>query len=523
MNAVKKLYAAPLCFALVLFSSAALAAPTGGQVVGGQAQINQSGGATTINQTSDRSIINWRSFDIGQNEAVIHTMPSASSAGLHRVIGGGGASQIEGLLQSNGNIFLVNPAGIVIHNGARVETGGFVASTADIKNEDFMGGNYLFNQPGQAGAAIINAGSISVRDSGFAALVAPSVRNDGIITAKLGKVALAATDSWKLDVYGDDLISFTTPEQVVDTLHSADGVPLGVENSGQIKAEGGVVLLTAQQLDGVVSSVVHNSGLVSAASTEMAGGKIVFKGEGNAEVENTGTVDVASGRADGGSVRMTTDGKVSSSGTITATGAGQGGNVVLTGNEVELAGKANIDASGSQGGGTVLVGGNAHGQGPEKNAATTSVAADVVIKADAITSGNGGQVVVWSDDSTSFNGTISATGGKNGGDGGWVETSGAALKVGVTARVDTSAPLGKFGQWLLDPTDFTIASSGGDMTGATLSANLGSSDVTIQSSDGASGTNGDIFVNDAVSWASDHTLTPKVSTQVSVRGRGNFL
>jgi len=516
MNALKRLLVVSLCFALVFPAHVVLAAPVGGQVVGGKAQINQSGATTTINQSSNRSIINWRSFDIGQNEAVIHNMPSANSAGLHRVIGGGGASQIEGLLKSNGNIYLVNPAGIVIHNGARVETGGFVASTADIRNEDFMKGNYLFDKPGQAGASIINAGNISVRDSGFAALVAPTVRNDGIIAAKLGKIALASAESFKLDLYGDDLIAFTTPEKVVDTLHTVNGVPLGVENTGQIKAEGGAVLLTAKQLDGVVSSVVNNSGLVSAASAEMVGGKIVFKGEGSVDVVNTGTADASSVQKDGGSVRMTGDAKVSSTGTIAATGGNKGGSVTLTGNEVALTGKAKIDASGNTGGGTVLVGGNARGKGPEKNAAQTSVIADVVIKADAIISGNGGQVVVWSDEKTTFDGTISAKGGVQGGDGGWVETSGQNLKIGDTAKVNTSAVFGKAGTWLLDPQDFTIAASGGDMTGATLSTNLGSSNVTIESSDGLNGTNGDIFVNDAVSWTSNSLLTLSAYRDVNI-------
>jgi len=517
MITVKKLLVLCLCFALV-FPSVVLAAPVGGQVVGGQASISQSGATTRINQASNRSIINWNSFNIAPNEVVIHTMPSPLSASLYRVVGGGGASQIEGLLQSNGNIYLVNPAGVVIHNGARVETGGFVASTADISNKNFMQGNYVFNKPGQPGASIVNQGTISVRDSGFAALVAPSVRNNGIIAAKLGKVALASGDSFKLDVYGDDLIAFTTPEKIVDTLHTVNGAPVGVENKGQIKAEGGTVLLTAKQLDGVVSSVVSNSGVVSAASAEMVGGRIVFKAEGvNVDVVNTGTVDASSGQHNGGSVRMTGDAKVSSSGTIAATGGNLGGSVVLTGNEVALTDKATIDASGNQGGGMVLVGGSPQGKGPEKNAAKTSVGADVAIKADAINSGNGGQVVVWSDGNTKFDGTISAKGGKNGGNGGQVETSGAVLKVGDTARVDASAVSGKAGTWLLDPTDFTIAAGTGDTDGATLSNSLNSgTNITIQSSGGASGTNGDIFVNDAVSWSSNSVLTLSAYRDVNI-------
>ena len=520
MNALKTLLALSVCAVLAFSAHVALAAPAGGNVVAGKAQIDQSGNTTTINQSSNRSIINWRSFDIGAAESFIHNMPGPNSAGLHRVVGGGGASQIEGLLKSNGNIFLVNPAGIVIHNGARIETGGFVASTADIRNEDFMKGNYQFNKPGQAGASIINSGNINVRDSGFAALVAPHVRNDGVIAARLGKVALASAESFKLDVYGDDLISFTTPEKVVDKLYTMEGAPIGVDNRGTIKAEGGTVLMTAKQLDGVVSSVVNNSGLVSAASAEMVGGKIVFRGEGSVDVVNTGTVDASSGTSDGGSVRMTTDGKVTSSGTIAATGGNKGGSVTLTGKEVALTGKAKIDASGERGGGTVLVGGNAYGKGPEKNAQNTRVEKDVVIAADAVSSGNGGQVVVWSDGTTVFDGTISAKGGTDG-DGGWVETSGKVLKVGDSARVYTSAPAGKFGEWLLDPVDFVIAASGGDITGATLSANLDSNNVIIQSSQGQGGTNGDIFVNDAVSWSSNSLLTLSAYRDVNINANIN--
>jgi len=519
MRALKTPLALTLCCTLAaLPAPVALAAPSGGQVVGGQARINQSGTTTTIDQSSNRAIINWNAFNIGQQEAVIHTMPSADSAGLYRVIGGGGASQIEGLLQSNGNIFLVNPAGVIIHNGARVETGGFLATTSDITDQNFMQGNYLFNQPGQAGAAVVNLGRISVRDSGFAALVAPTVRNDGIIAAKLGKVALASTNSFTLDLYGDDLIAFTTPEQVVDTLHTVDGAPLGVSNSGQIKAEGGIVLLTAQQLDGVVGSVVQNSGMINAASAEMAGGKIVFKGEGEVEVRNTGAIDASSSVADGGTVRLTTDGKVTSSGAITATGANRGGSVVLTGTAVELAGAASIDASGQKGGGTVLAGGNAQGQGPEKNAQTIRVGSEVVIRADALDAGNGGQVVVWSDQYTKFDGAISAKGGANGGNGGWVETSGATLKVGETARVNTSAVNGKFGTWLLDPADIIIG-AGGTMTGTTLANTLNDavsgSNILVQTSATGAG-NGDIFVNDPVTWASNTILTLSAYRDVNI-------
>ena len=509
MKNIKEIIALICCCNLVFPVPIAMAAPQGGKVVGGSAHIHQSGGTTTINQSSNRAVINWNSFDIGKNETVRHNMPSANSAGLHRVVGGGGASQIMGQLQSNGNVYLVNPAGVVIHKGARIDANSFTATSRDISNDNFMKGNMVFDKPGRPDAEVINQGTISVKENGLAALVAPTVRNDGVIAGKLAKVALASGDStWKLDMHGDDLITFTVDEKDVDTLHAVDGTPLaGVENSGSIKAEGGVVVLTAAQLDGIVGSVV-NSGEVSAASAELKGGKIVFKGAGSGvDIVNTGTVDASSAVADGGSVRMDTDGNVRSSGLIAATGGQKGGKVVVTGKNVALTGKAKIDVSGNKGGGTALVGGNALGKGPERNAQTTKVEKDATIVADARTNGDGGQVVVWSDEKTNFDGTITARGGSDGGNGGKVETSGKHLKVADTARVDTRASKGIHGQWLLDPMDFVIAASGGDMTGEALSANLETGNVRIESANGVRDGHGDIFVNSSVSWDADNTLT----------------
>lgn len=518
MKNTKETIVMTLCFSMIFSPSAVFAAPQGGKVVGGSANIQQSGATTTINQNSDRAIINWHSFDIGKNEAVRHNMPSRNSAGLHRVVGGGGASQIQGILQSNGNVYLVNPAGVVIHKGARVDTNGFIATTRDISDSNFMNGKMVFDRPGRPDAQIINQGSISVRESGLAALVAPTVRNEGLIAGKLGKVALASGDStWKLDMHGDDLITFTVDENDVNALHATDGTPLvGVENSGSIKTEGGVVVLTAAQLDGIVGSVV-NSGEVSAASAELKGGKITFRGQGSdVDIVNTGTVDASSAVADGGMVRMDTDGKTRSSGTIAATGGQKGGKMTLTGREVALASTSKIDVSGNTGGGTALVGGNALGKGPERNAKTARVESGAAIHADAKVKGDGGQVVIWSDEKTSFDGTITARGGSEGGNGGQVETSGNSLKLGDAARVNTLALRGEAGQWLLDPVDFTIAVSGGDMTGATVSANLEMGDVIIRSEDGQGGGNGNINVNDKIEWFSNFGLTLDAANFVNV-------
>lgn len=488
------------------------AAPQGGKVAAGSASISQSGSTTTIDQSSNRAVINWHSFDIGKNEAVHHNMPSAHSAALHRVVGGGGASQLEGVLKSNGNIYLVNPAGVVIHQGARINTNSFMATSRDISNDNFMRGKMVFDTPGRPDAHVINEGTITVGEKGLAALVAPTVRNDGVIAGKLAKVALASGNAaYTLDMYGDNLITFAVSDADVNGLYAADGTPLSgnaVTNAGAIKTDGGVVVLTSSQLDGIVGSVVNTGGVEA--------GEVHFIGQGSkVNVTHSGTVSVASATGNGGVVRMDTDGNLAVSGAIDARGADRGGSVTLTGETVALNAGASVNTSGSTGGGTVLVGGNALGKGPERNARTTSVAANTTIKADAAHTGDGGQVVVWSDGKTTFDGSITAQAGAQGGNGGKVETSGHTLKIGGNAYVSTSAPKGNAGMWLLDPVNITIGDANSDLLASTLTKMLQLNDVEIYTDNsynisyyddngeycsdtiGVTG-NGDIIVNKAI-------------------------
>lgn len=501
---MKKIIVLFLCAAMLWPSPISLAGPQGGKVVGGNAQINQQGSSTTINQKTDRAIINWNSFDINKNESVRHNMPSSNSAGLHRVVGGGGASQIAGSLQSNGNIYLVNPAGVVIHNGAKIDVNGFVATSRDISDQNFMKGNMVFDRPGHPDAKIINKGNITLKDNGLAVLVAPTVRNDGVIAGKLGKVALGGSDAaWKLDMTGDDLIAFTLDEKAVDTLHSADGAPLAsLENNGKIKADGGVVVMSAAQLDGFVGSVVNN-GEISAASVENKGGKIIFRGQGDrVDLVNNDKLDVSSQSGDGGMIRMSGQARVVNTGRINSVGA-KGGNVVLMGKDITLKTGSVIDASGMNGGGTVLVGGNRQGKGPEPNAKSVTVQSDAEILASAKLKGDGGEVVVWADEKTQFDRKIVAKGGEQGGDGGFVETSAKLLIIGDPAVVNTSAKMGKTGTWLMDPEDYVIANEGGNISAKTLMENLAIGNVSILSESFGLG---NINVADAITWSADTAL-----------------
>ncbi len=209
------------------------AAPAGGTVVAGNATITSSSGGTTINQSSQNAALNWQSFNIGVGESVRFVQPNAQSVALNRVLGSD-PSSILGTLAANGKVFLVNPNGVLFGTGSRVSVGGLVASTRDISVRDFVAGRYNF--VGAGNGSVVNEGSINA-DGGYVALLGATVSNRGVISARLGTVALAAGNAITLDVAGDGLLNVSVDAGAVSAL---------AENGGIIRADGGQVLLSAR-------------------------------------------------------------------------------------------------------------------------------------------------------------------------------------------------------------------------------------------------------------------------------------
>jgi filamentous hemagglutinin family protein len=321
----------PLYLGLVLALSHGLAKanPQGGQVVAGSASFTfPSERELVINQTSERAILDWQRFSIGAGQTTRFVQPTASSVVLNRVVGGD-PSEILGRLFANGQVFLSNPNGILFGPDARVDVHGLVATTHGIRNQDFMAGDYRFTLPGKPESSVVNQGTISIADAGMAALVAPAVRNDGIILARLGQVALASSTGFTLDLYGDRLLELAVDPVTLKAL-LPDGTPVAslVDNAGQIVADGGAVLLTANAARTVVDKVINVSGLVSARSARMEHGAIVLEG-GEGGVNLSGTLDVSAARSDG-------------------TGDGDGGTVYVLGERVTLTPSARIHADGGE-------------------------------------------------------------------------------------------------------------------------------------------------------------------------------
>ncbi|SDK78176.1 filamentous hemagglutinin family N-terminal domain-containing protein [Maridesulfovibrio ferrireducens] len=449
--------------------------PQGGQVVGGDASVSSSGNTMNVQQNSDRAIINWNFFDIGKHESVIFNQPSSSSAILNR-IRSGSPSEILGNLKANGQVYLVNPDGFVFGDTARIDTSGFMATTSDIMNDKFMKGNMDFNIPGTAGAQIINKGMINVADCGFAALVAPIVRNEGIIAGRYSRIALASGENFQFDGYGDNLINFAVSEATLSELYDTEGNILketGVYNEGHIQADGGLVLLKAQQLSRIVKGVVSSTGVIEARTVERHNGRVIFGGERDQDIKISvsGKVDVSGETESDDAGFVEIEGKqVEVSANIDATGK-TGGRVHIMGDYLWLE-NALIDASGYGDGGTVLIGGDYLGGRAsdetyerlgisrelyEFDTATNVAMMDSsVIKSDSLFDGDGGKIVLWADNNMFAYGDVSSS--AHDGNGGFIEVSGVKYLDIDGLDVEASSLSGERGTVLFDPAIVEIVS-----------------------------------------------------------------
>lgn len=312
-----------------------MANPQNGTVVGGaqNATITQGGNLTTINQSQDRVIINWQSFNIDNGQTTQFVQPNSGAIALNRVTGGGGGSTIDGALTANGGVWLINPSGVLIGSTANIDVHSLLATTADILDDDFMNGTFTngrfaFSTPSaDTDASIVNKGTITVGNTGLAALVAPHVRNEGTITGQLATVILGGAKTVTLDFNGDGLVQFDASSQVTTTPAGAGAL---VENTGAIRTPGGTVVLTAVAAANVVDQVINSGGVVEAQGVSLHDGRIVFDGGTEGRIVVDGTLDVSPGEA-----------------------GARAGSIDIEGHRVVIDHNASLDASDPAGGGSI--------------------------------------------------------------------------------------------------------------------------------------------------------------------------
>ena len=480
-------------FASLFFPFFTLAGPTGGNIVGGAGHIDHAGLNTNIHQHTRRLAVDWDTFNINRDEIVTFEQPDRSSIVLNR-IQDINPSQIQGAINANGNVILANPNGVLFGPDASVNVGGLFAAAMSIDSQDFMNGKIDFQALQNTGGLVANEGTLKVLDGGTLALIGQRVRNSGLLIAHFGTVTLAASGrvSVVLDEKYDKVSIGVTPQRLADILELDSPEVL---NEGLIQAFGGRVVLTAKQVRDIIS-VVNPIDESKRATRVIVQNGVTYLTGADGKISDMGGIDISTKEGDPGYITydsynilhkgaINADNQNGNAGTVTfnaenttvladnssisaqSANKGKGGKVEVLGNQVGLTDNASIDVSGAKGGGEVLIGGDYQGKNESvKNAEAVYLGESTNIKADAIENGDGGKVIIWSDDRTRAYGNLSATGGEQSGDGGFIETS-SKNYADLQTSVDVSASSGQHGEWLIDPSSLTISGNQNSNTSGT--------------------------------------------------------
>ena len=519
-----------LLAAHLVFMAGVQAAPQGGVIRGGHGTISRADLMTHIQQNSQLMAIDWQRFDVAADEQVNFTQPNQQAIALNRILGNN-ASQIFGQVNANGHLVLVNPRGIFFGDTARVNVGGLIASGLDIDPDRFMNGDFTFSALEGTDGQVINSGLIQAATGGSVTLLGQQVRNDGLIVANLGAVNMAAGTEAVVSFERDGLLGVKITKEV---LQEDLGIDPAVLNTGEIQAQGGRVLLTGSVSQDIFSQAVNIGELKEARSAVVHEDGSFTLGAG-ADVVNKGRIDVSSAASDAGQVVMLGE-NVTHSGQILADASGynsenpnsqnqggqvelhasdttsltddsliaarsehgEGGDVFLLGNKVGLFDHSVVDVSGGSQGGQVLIGGDRQGLNSlVRNAEFVYLGEHSQVFADALNHGNGGKVITFAEDTARIYGGLYARGGQQGGDGGFIETSGLR-GFEINTVPDVSAAEGRGGLWLIDPYNITIVAGNEE-------ANINNRHPFESTNDGAR--LGVTLISDALTGGTNVTVT----------------
>jgi filamentous hemagglutinin family protein len=406
-------------------------------------------------QVSGKNQFNsFQTFNVNSGQTANFIPNNANIQNILSRVTGGTPSQIQGMIQSaNGvNLFLMNPSGILFGNGASLDIkGSFTATTA---NAIGFGNNLWFNAAGNSNlanltgdptqfaftsnnpGAIVNTGNLTLPANQSINLIGGTVINTGTIATPGGNITIAAVEGGKavqISTPGS-ILSYTLPVDAISAINPAIGNPVSLPelltgrtstNATGIEVKDGIVRLTRSRTQ-------------------------IPTQPGTTVVSNT--IDVSGEK---------------------------GGKIGIFGKTIGVM-DATLEASGRSGGGNIRVGGDYQGAGSAPNAITTVVDRTSKLRVNAIDRGNAGEVVIWSDGTTRYAGSIEAKGGAQSGNGGSVEVSGRK-QLGFTGSVDVSAAQGRSGTLLLDPDEIRIVNGNGGANDAEIA------DGSILSTDGGTG------------------------------------
>ncbi|HHE9413148.1 filamentous hemagglutinin N-terminal domain-containing protein [Haemophilus sp. HN_Hi06] len=254
--------------------------PQQDKVVSGNVTFTTTADKMTIKQETNKAQINWKSFDIGKNKEVEFKQPDANSVAYNRVTGGN-ASQIQGKLTANGKVYLANPNGVIITEGAEINVAGLLATTKDLERISENGNSNKFTRKAKEGkelteGQVLNEGKITAKD--FVVLNGDEVINKGNINVEKnstinGEVYLSSSNNFTFTL-SDSGISVALEDNTVRGI---------VKNEGIIKAED--ITLNAKGRKEALDSLVVNNGVLEATKVSSKNGKVVLSAD-NVELNN---------------------------------------------------------------------------------------------------------------------------------------------------------------------------------------------------------------------------------------------
>jgi filamentous hemagglutinin family protein len=449
-------------FICVFFSIDIFALPVAENVISGNGQFDRNSTELNVHQNSDFLHIQFESFDISATESVNFLQPNSMSIVINEVLNSD-PTQIAGQLSASGQLFLLAPGGLVIHDGATIEATSFFASTLGVES---VSAQQIQLLAGNGQSSLKNNGTISVEGGGYLELLSNTIINNGTIENQAGDTALT--------VAGNALVRFSNDFFALEIEQTAlNGL---IDNTGTISAVAGNVELKTLVRDQVNELVINNQGSISATSVWQEGGDI-YIGSNQGDIENHGLIESIANTSAQSHIQINSD-RIANFGTIknNAVGNGNAGSIELNAESM-----------------VVLLDGS-------------------LIQASADKHGDGGNVKVFSPDSAIFRqgARIEAEAGFNLGDGGFVDVSGWEY-IEINGRVSTLALNGKNGEFLIDPYNVTISAgatsndpfvtntytpsgSGATINVTELQNNLQSGNVTVVTS-GAGAEAGDILVS----------------------------
>ncbi len=349
--------------------------PSGENIISGEISVSSSQNSMTITQSSEQSIIEWTSFDIGAQNSVTFNQPSVDASALNRVVSGN-PTTLAGALNANGKVFVVNENGVYFTPTATINAHSFAASTLALSNDDFLNNKFLFkaDNVNNIFSSIIHKGSITTLDGGFTALLGGAINNEGTINANLGKIGIGAGKEITLDLSGDKFLQVSVPFSEAITLldQNAEELNTIINHAGTstgnrididvgaaknvvqraVNIPGNLVATTASQQNGIIT--------LGSGSDIVVAGNLTAKEGGNINVEGDflsfgGEVDVSGTNA--GAINLNSSGEIALGGTLNASSTSNDGGDINIKSQYKIVQSygSEINSSGNTNGGNILL------------------------------------------------------------------------------------------------------------------------------------------------------------------------